>query len=257
MYNILIVDDERQSSNIIKKYIETQLTDYTVSGICQSGSEAIDAFLNAPADIVLVDVIMPVMDGLTLIQELNKLSKDYVPIIISGHAEFDYAKRAMELGVVYYLVKPLDYNELSRSLDAAAHLHILRRQFLESDEDSEEAIDLPDQGIDAIRQSIETAQAYIQAHYAEDITRDHVAAKVFMSGAHFSRCFKLVTKISFKNYLTEVRIQKAIELLGTNLRVHEIARQVGYANPHRFNINFKNYTSYSPTEYRIQVLKQL
>ena len=97
----------------------------------------------------------------------------------------------------------------------------------------------------------------MQEHYAEDLTRDHVAEKVYMSGAHFSRCFKLITSVSYKDYLTEIRMQKAIELLKTNARISDIAQKVGYNNPNRFNVNFRHYTSYTPSEYRTYVLKML
>lgn len=106
-----------------------------------------------------------------------------------------------------------------------------------------------------IEANIQKAIAYMKEHYAEDLSRDDVAEKVYMSGAHFSRCFKMVTNTSYKDYLTEIRMQKAIELLKTNMKIQDIVQQVGYPAPNRFNINFRHYTSYSPTEYRTHVLK--
>ena len=70
-------------------------------------------------------------------------------------------------------------------------------------------------------------------------------------------CFKLITSVSYKDYLTEIRMQKAIELLKTNARISDIAQKVGYNNPNRFNVNFRHYTSYTPSEYRTYVLKML
>ena len=61
--------------------------------------------------------------------------------------------------------------------------------------------------------------------------------------------------MSFLNYLTTVRMKKAIELLGTRMKVNDIARAVGYQSRNRFFINFRQYTSYSPTEYRRLILK--
>ena len=101
---------------------------------------------------------------------------------------------------------------------------------------------------------IQKAVDYVNQHYGEDLAREDVAAKVYMSGAHFSRCFKIVTGSTYKDYLTELRMQKAIELLKTNTKISDIAQKVGYTNSNRFNVNFRSYTSYSPSEYRSKVL---
>ena len=61
--------------------------------------------------------------------------------------------------------------------------------------------------------------------------------------------------MSFLSYLTTVRMKKAIELLGTRMKINDIAKAVGYQSRNRFFINFRQYTSYSPTEYRRYILK--
>lgn len=97
--------------------------------------------------------------------------------------------------------------------------------------------------------------SYIQAHYAEDLTREDVADAVFLSSAYFSRFFKQKTGLSFIDYLTTVRMQKAVELLGSRMKVGEIAKKVGYQSRNRFFINFRLYSGYNPTEYRRQILR--
>ena len=120
MYRIMLVDDEIVSQNIVQQYIATRLPGYQISAVLNNGWEALQAFRDSPADIMLVDIRMPVMDGLTLIEKLNEISNDYVPIIISSYGEFEYAKTAMKLGVAHYLLKPLDFKELTHALEAAA-----------------------------------------------------------------------------------------------------------------------------------------
>ncbi len=102
---------------------------------------------------------------------------------------------------------------------------------------------------------IQKAMSYIQAHYAEDLTREDVADAVFLSSAYFSRFFKQKTGLSFIDYLTTVRMQKAVELLGSRMKVGEIAKKVGYQSRNRFFINFRLYSGYNPTEYRRQILR--
>lgn len=103
-------------------------------------------------------------------------------------------------------------------------------------------------------QLMQKAIRYIRRHYSEDLSRESVAAAFYLSPSHFSALFKQETGCSFKDYLTNVRMQTAVELLSTPMLINDIAEKVGYHNRNRFIINFKNYTSYTPTEYRKQVL---
>ena len=101
---------------------------------------------------------------------------------------------------------------------------------------------------------IQKAKAYIQVNFARDLTREEVADAVFLSPAYFSRFFKQKTGMNFIDYLTNVRMQKAAEMLATNIRISEISKKLGYQSRNRFFINFKQFSGYSPTEYRRQIL---
>lgn len=103
-------------------------------------------------------------------------------------------------------------------------------------------------------QLIRKAVSYIESHYSEDITRESVATLLYLSPSHFSSLFKQETGCTFKEFLTNIRMQAAMELLSTQMSINEIAQQVGYLNRNRFIVNFKDFTSYTPTEYRKQVL---
>lgn len=112
----------------------------------------------------------------------------------------------------------------------------------------------PGSEVDLNNQLILKALSYIQQHYAKDLSREAVASALYLSPSHFSFLFKQETGYTFKDYLTNVRMQVAIGLLSTPISINDIAEKVGYPNRNRFIINFKNYTSYTPTEYRKQVL---
>ena len=127
MYQIMIVDDETMSQEMLLKYIETRLPAYRITHVCNNGLEALEAFRQTPADIILVDIRMPVMDGLKLIEHLNRITSNYVPIVISSYGKFEYAKAAMRMGVTHYLLKPLDYRELTQALQAASQTLSFKR----------------------------------------------------------------------------------------------------------------------------------
>lgn len=101
---------------------------------------------------------------------------------------------------------------------------------------------------------IQKAKAYIQANFDRDLTREEVADAVFLSPAYFSRFFKQKTGMNFIDYLTNVRMQKAAEMLAGNIKISEISQKLGYQSRNRFFINFKQFSGYSPTDYRRQIL---
>jgi len=101
---------------------------------------------------------------------------------------------------------------------------------------------------------IQQAKEYIDHHYMDpDLSLNEVAAQVNLSPSHFSVVFSQETGQTFKEYLTEVRIKKAKELLRmTTLRSAEISYQVGYSDPHYFSYVFRKNTGATPSEFRLQ-----
>ena len=106
MYRLVIADDEKTIRETIAHLIDWKSLDIEVVAVCKNGNEAYDAILDEYPDIVLTDIRMPGMSGLEMIRRLRDAGGAIECIILSGYGEFEYAKRAMELGVRYYLLKP-------------------------------------------------------------------------------------------------------------------------------------------------------
>jgi two-component system response regulator YesN len=99
---------------------------------------------------------------------------------------------------------------------------------------------------------IETAQAYIQENYARDISLDDVSKAVNISPYYFSKIFKEGTGEGFVEYLTNIRIEKAKELLSTTeYSMREICSMCGYSDPNYFSRSFKKKIGVTPTEYKV------
>ena len=95
------------------------------------------------------------------------------------------------------------------------------------------------------------AKKYIDLHYQEDISLDDLSGKYDISPFYFSKVFKTQTGVTFTDYLTGVRVNKARELLeGTNKSMKEICSEVGYSDPNYFSRIFKKNTGVTPTEYK-------
>lgn len=103
--------------------------------------------------------------------------------------------------------------------------------------------------------AIQRALAYIDKHYSEKIALNDIAEKVYLSPCYFSAQFKRETGKTFVEYIKELRIQKAKELLKQiDLKIYEISEAVGYQNPRYFADTFREYTGMTPMEYRQKVI---
>ncbi len=104
---------------------------------------------------------------------------------------------------------------------------------------------------------IESAKAYIHSNYMNDISYTDVADKLNFNSVYFSRYFKQQTGMTIRDYILEIRMRKAIEYLNTNMKISEISEKCSYKNIRTFQRIFKNYTGYSPIEYKKQVLRKI
>lgn len=116
MYEVLIVDDEQLIREGIRKLISWESYELQVVGSLANGEEALRFLEKHPVDIVITDIKMPYMDGLTLIQQCIARNYSIKFIILSGYADFDLVKRAIKLGIENYLLKPVDEEELNQTL---------------------------------------------------------------------------------------------------------------------------------------------
>jgi len=111
MYKVLIADDESIIRNALCGAFDWNEYGMEVVGLGKNGIEALSLVKSLRPDICLLDIQMPLLNGLELIQQINEIDKSIVKVIISGHDEFEYARKAVELGVYNYILKPIDEDE--------------------------------------------------------------------------------------------------------------------------------------------------
>ena len=120
MYKVLLVDDEYMITEGLKRLIPFDKWDMEVVATANHADDALDYVREHPVDIVISDVNMPDKTGLEMIGEMKELLPNAYYILLSGYQEFDYVKKAMNLNVVDYLIKPVDKVELERLLEKIA-----------------------------------------------------------------------------------------------------------------------------------------
>lgn len=116
MQKVIIVDDEVHIRNLIKYLIHWEELGMELCGSFGNAEETLDFFCNNSADIVISDIQMPGTNGLAMIEEIKKKNEKTSFVIISGFRDFDFAKKAVKLGVQDYILKPIDEEELNNTL---------------------------------------------------------------------------------------------------------------------------------------------
>ena len=114
MYKLIIVDDEFDIRERLSQSIEKMDCGFEIIGKYENGLDALEGVNQLEPDLVLTDIRMPFMTGIELISKIRETKPLTKVIIITGFDEFDYAKRAIDLGVIGFLTKPVTYSDLEK-----------------------------------------------------------------------------------------------------------------------------------------------
>ena len=117
VYTIVIVDDENSSYNMLQNFIKTHIPYFSVTECFSSAADALSYLTCHRTDVVITDIKMPEMDGIELTRCLREKNVNSKVIFLSGYDDFKYAKKAIEYGVSDYLLKPVNFSELSQTLE--------------------------------------------------------------------------------------------------------------------------------------------
>lgn len=253
MYQVLIVEDEEIIRKGLVYTVPWGEMDCVVVGEAVNGVEGVEQIERLRPDIVIVDINMPVKDGLEMLRE----TIDHLPfsaIILSGYSSFDYAKTAVHLGVTEYLLKPIDREELRIALEKAKRRQEMRHAWADRQQEQGEllCVRLLDKTVDEeTDQVVGQMLAFIEAHFSEKIVMQDVVSHLNYSDTFLNKRFKKVTGITFTEYLNRFRIQKAIEMLNEQtVPPYEVGYLCGFSTPKYFKDVFRKYVGCTPKEYR-------
>ncbi|MDH6367347.1 MULTISPECIES: response regulator [unclassified Breznakia] len=257
VYKVLVVEDEE----IIRKGLiyntNWAALDCVVIGEAGDGEEAIEAIKSKEPDIVLVDVNMPVVNGLDMLKATKDYS--YVAIVLSGYAEFSYAQEAIRLGVTRYLTKPVQEQELVAAINSAKK-KIQKNRFVS--ENQEELQKVKEMEVIAIPKAahkdelVEKMLNYIDMYYQDRIQMRDLADAFNYSEVFLNKRFKHVVGTTFIDFLNKYRVQVSLKYLKEKqYTLEEIGAFVGIPDPKYFRVVFKRYVGYSPREF-ITILEQ-
>ncbi len=257
MHKVAIIDDEPIIVEGLRKSINWEKYGCEVIGTAFSGEEGLLLIRKEEPDIVFTDIQMPCMDGLSMIAAIKSEFPDTQIAILTGYRDFDYAQRAIKLGVTRFLLKPSKMDELMEALNVMTRKladHHAEPEDQKPDDDPESIKELVKEPVlDSAASSfiVNNAVAYIEEHYKEKLKLSDVADQVYVSQWHLSKLMNRYLGQNFSEILNGIRINKAKELLkDPSLRIGDIADEVGFLDMAHFSRVFKKLVGISANEFR-------
>lgn len=252
---ILIVDDDKE----LREYIASNFAKSWKVMEAANGSEAMKALLGNDIDIIVSDVMMPVMDGLTLLRTLkSNADTSHIPVILlSSRAEVADRLSGWQLGADGYVAKPFDIGELfSMAGNLIRNRQRVKGKYSGMMKPAEE-IALPEiKGND--ESLIEKVTKAIEKHIDDNnLSVESLSDEIGISRAHLHRRMKQLVGMSPSDFIRSVRVKRACELLRRHdIDITQVAYSLGFTSQPHFSTSFKRVMGMTPTEFRTRILQQ-
>ncbi|WP_369018672.1 helix-turn-helix domain-containing protein [Thermatribacter velox] len=261
---IMLVDDEESTLDYLENLICELSDTYQVVAKAPSGLDALALLEIVSPELIISDIKMPEMDGLTMLKLAQERGWQGKSVVVSGYDDFPLVQEALRIGVWDYLLKPVGSEDLAKlfaKLESVLLLERERQQQIEEEIRSKvveefllpinlETFTLPDY--------LGRALAIIQESYCNKITLPEIARQVGVSPAYLSYSFRKFIGESVVDYITRLRIEASKCLLRkSSLQIQEVATTVGYEDARYFARVFRKLVGCSPTEYREKCKKLL
>ena len=240
---VVLVDDEIMIREGFKRLFDWASHDCEVIGEASDGMEALAQIDHLQPDIVIMDINIPIINGLKVIQTSRMRYPNMAFIIVSGYDDFSYCREALRMRITDYILKPVNYEEFGSCIDRLKIALYEKRKTEEQDAQEERTIT----GI--IR--------YLQEHLDKEIRLNILANEFHLSSQYISQLFKSEIGVNFLAYLTSIRMERAKKLLlATSLSIGEISEKCGYADYRVFTKAFKKEEGSTPSQYRRNFLEK-
>ncbi len=240
--NVLLVDDEIIIRQGFIKLFDWQAHDCQVIGQASDGLEALSKIDELKPDIVIMDINIPIMNGLKVIELSRIKHPDTAFVIVSGYDDFSYCRQALKLKITDYILKPVNYEEFGNCID---NLKISLFESKKENKDSQQK-----------DRMIVSITKYLQNHLQEDVSLNVLAHEFHLNAQYISQLFKSEIGVGFLTYLTNIRIEHAKKLLlSTDDAISDISDQCGYNDYRVFTKVFKKKEGITPSQFRRDFLK--
>lgn len=264
MIRLLIADDEMLEREALADIVMRRFEHEVTLEKAENGRKAADTAILWEADLILMDIEMPGMNGLDAARAVLEQRPDCKVIFITAYSLFQYAHEAVHLGACDYLLKPVDPDEVEaairraiRQIEAGRKLASLAAETPAVEPENEDEMETTEGENDRNALVMSHVRKYMEDNYMFDLSLDSVSEILHISPAYLSAQFKKYQKMNFLDCLTELRINAAKQLLQDPFRsAAEVASMVGYEDSSYFARAFKKRTGMTPTQFRKESAKQ-
>jgi signal transduction histidine kinase/ligand-binding sensor domain-containing protein/DNA-binding response OmpR family regulator len=252
-YRVLVVEDDEE----IRRYISKELSaDYKILESC-NGKEALQSVFDNKPDLVISDVMMPEMDGITLCKKIKQnINLNYIPVILlTAKTREEDNIEGLESGADAYMTKPFNIEVLQKTVqNLIKGCERMRNTFSGKQTGTASANKLEVQSADD--KLLERVMKVINDNISNpNLTVDEVASEVGISRVHLHRKLKELTNQTTRDYIRNIRLKMAADLLSQKkYSIAEVADLTGFANPNSFSVAFKELYGVSPSAYMEQHL---
>ncbi len=247
-YKVLLVDDEEE----IRQYLHSELTDTYKISEAINGKIALEMILKERPDLVISDVMMPEMDGITLCKKLkSNININHTPVVLLTAKATDEDKtEGFNIGADAYISKPFNIDLLKGIVGSIIENRMRLRQKASDTEENKSLIE-PIVLRSSDQVLYEKVIKIINENIANpDLNVEMLASNVGMSRVHMHRKLKELTGQSARDFIRSIRLKQAADLLsGKKLSVSEVMYALGFSNLSHFSNSFKEFYGMSPKEY--------
>ncbi len=235
----MIVEDEYLVRQGISSLLDFEKLGMEVLAEAENGVEAWEFFQKEQADILLTDINMPQMNGIRLAQLVREQYPETHIVFLTGYDDFDYALSAVKLGADDYLLKPFSKTDVEEML-------VKVKMKLDKEEKRQQISDLVEQS-----ETSSLAQLIQERLADQDLSLKSLAQDLGFSSSHLSVVLKKELGLPFQDYLIQERMKRAkLLLLTTDLKIYEIAEQVGFEDMNYFSQRFKQIVGVTPRQFK-------
>lgn len=247
MYKVVIIDDEIWGIRSINSTFNWSENGFEVIGEYTDAEEAIEEIYRLMPDVVCTDIKMAGLSGLELIKRINgKLNVKFV--VISAYKNFEYAKEAIEYGVVAYGVKPVSTKEANDILKRLREILDREHGNINIDEKFKK-YDIKNRDIK--NEKFLELLNYIFNNYNRKLSLEMLAERFGLNDSYCSKLFNCYFECGFAQFVNVIRIKNAVELLeNTSMSISDVCFECGFNDYSYFNKVFKQQIGRSPKNYR-------
>lgn len=253
MYQILVAMGDAAQRRALCGCLEERFREWCAVLPAENGRQALRLFEQYRPQVALLEIEMPQMGGLDVARRIRQSAGSCALLFVTAHDDFSYAREALQLRALDYLLKPWSEQELMSSVEEALRLVEAygddpAARLLAGERCLEGETLHTSHRLGQVREDIE---AFIREHYTAELSMQTVAKAMNYSDAYFCKLFKQCFRVNFSVYLNEYRIARARELLqSTRLNVREVSNACGYSDSNYFTRVFKRITGKTPSQYR-------